>query len=245
MDSRKPSQSVCIFNALTGGVKGAFGYYDLDYYQNTNRQACDWIEKNVKPIPGKKIVVMSNMSGLDKFLAKDSSWITYGYVRHNERSEKDWDYYIDYPRFLAAEQLQNDKWPPQNTVHVISVRGVPLNAIIQRKSKASIAAYEALQKKDFATAIQLYQQYLLTDTTDENVYANYGIALASIGQLDAAIAALTKATEINPGQSQFFGLLAQLYGAKGDQQHAQQARAAQQTLDMKDLEAQGDAAQSE
>src|SRR5690606_18109272 len=33
-----PTQYV-YFNALQGGVKGAYGQYDLDYYQNTGIQA--------------------------------------------------------------------------------------------------------------------------------------------------------------------------------------------------------------
>lgn len=226
------------FNELEGGPKGAFGYYDLDYYQNTNRQAADWILKNVKPIPGKKVVVLSNMLGFEKYFAKDTSWLVFSYGRYNDRSHLVWDYYVDYPRYISAEQLQNGNWPPANVVKAFTVDDVPLSVIIERKSTDGIAANEAFEKKDWATAIQKYAAYLKTDTTDEMVYINYGIALASAGQLDPAIAAINRATQIDPSQPQYFQVLAQLYQAKGDAANAQKAMGMAQELAMHDQEAQ-------
>jgi hypothetical protein len=217
-----PNQYV-YFNELEGGVKGAFGYYDIDYYQNSGLQDAKWILRNVKPIPGRKVVVASNMLGFDKYFAKDTSWLLPYYVRYSDRHSRIWDYYITYSRFISAEQLQNEKWPPANVVFAVEEDGVPLSVIIKRRSDAGVAANEALQKKDFATAAAKYQEYIKTDTSDETAYMNYGIALASLGQLDAAIAAINKATQIDPGQAQFFQALGQIYQMKGDQQNAQNA----------------------
>jgi hypothetical protein len=234
-----PNQYV-YFNALAGGEKGAYGYYDLDYYQNTNRQLANWILKNVKPIPGRKVIVVSNMLGFDKFFAKDTSWITSDYCRYNERSQRDWDYYLDYPRFLPAEQLQNGFWPPENTVYSVMVHGVPLSVVIKNRSKDGITAYAALQKKDFATAATLYASYLKTDTTDENVWANYGIALASVGRMDEGIVAINKAVQLDPTQPQYFEILGQLYHAKGDDADAQRAMGSAQEISAKEQEMAGD-----
>ncbi len=228
------------FNELEGGPKAAFGYYDLDYYQNTNRQAAEWILKNVKPIPGRKIIVLSNMLGFDKYFAKDTSWLGAGYGRAFERSHLQWDYYVDYPRFISAEQLQSGNWPPGNVVKAFTVDGVPLSVIIQRKSYDGIAAHDAMNKKDLPTALEKFQSYLKTDTTDEAVYADYAVTLAATGQLDAAIAAMTKATQIDPGQGQFFEMLGKLYHAKGDEANANKAMAAAQELSQRDQEAQGE-----
>lgn len=217
-----PNQYV-YFNELEGGVKGAFGYYDIDYYQNSALQDANWLIKHAPHIPGRKVLVASNMMGFDKYFAKDTSWITWYYVRYGDRHTKAWDYYAGYSRFISAEQLQNGHWPPANVVFAPEVDGVPLSAVIARKSTAGIAANEALQKKDFATAAQLYADYIKTDATDENVFANYGIALASMGQIDAGIAALNEAVKFDAGNPNFYQILSQFYQAKGDNANAQKA----------------------
>jgi len=234
-----PNQTV-YFNELVGGAKGAYGNYDLDYYQNSGLQAVEWLKKNVKPTPGRKIVVRSNMSGFYNYFLTDTAWIDANYTRYNDRHSKDWDYYIANPRFLPLEQLQNNKWQLQNTVHTVSVDGVPLCIVVQRKNKDGIAAGKALEAKDFPTAVRLYESYLQTDTTDEFAYVNYGIAQASAGQLDPAIAAIQHAIRLQPGNAQFYDLLAQLYNAKGDAANAQQAHNKAQTITAEEQEAMGE-----
>lgn len=230
-----PNQYV-YFNELQGGPAGAVGYYDLDYYQNTGKQAADWIIKNVKPTPGKKIHTVSNMLGFDKYYAKDTSWLSELYGRYNERHHLEWDYYITYGRFIPPAQLQNGKWPPANVVHVIEEDGAVLAAIIQRKSRAGIAAYDSLQKNNFPAAARLYEEYLKTDNTDENVYLNYAIALASMGNLDGAVAALNNAIQLDPGNAQFYDILSKIHQSRGDMAGAQAAKNTANAIMMEEQE---------
>lgn len=235
-----PNQYV-YFNESVGGLAGAYGYYDTDYYQNTGLQAAEWILKNVKPRPGKKILIGSNMLGFGYYFEKDTSWVGAYYVRYNDRHRRDWDYYITYSRYIPAVQLQNNLWPPANVVHRIEEDGVPLCVIIERKSTAGIPAYEALEKKDFATAARKYSEYVQADPSDENAWMNYAISLASIGQIEPAIAAGKKASAIDPSNPQMYQLLAQLYQAKGDMQQAQQAMGQAQSIIMAEQELAGGA----
>jgi hypothetical protein len=46
MISNHPNQYI-YFNELYGGVEKAFGYYELDYYQNSGKVGTDWIKENV------------------------------------------------------------------------------------------------------------------------------------------------------------------------------------------------------
>ncbi len=232
-----PNQYV-YFNELIGGVEGAHGYYDTDYYQNSGLQAADWILENVEPIPGRKIIVASNMLGFDKYFRNDTAWIGSYYVRYNDRHTKEWDYYISYSRYISAEQLQNGTWPPANVVHTVEIDGVPLSVVIKRKSTAGIEAYEALQKSDFATAVRLYQEYLKHDTSDENALVNYGIALASTGQLDQAAAVVSRAAQIDAGRADIFQILSQIHQARGDNQAAQQAAMSANAIMMREQELQ-------
>ena len=230
-----PNQYV-YFNELVGGIEGANGYYDTDYYQNSGLQNAKWILKNVKPIPGKKIIVASNMVGFDKYFAKDTSWLSAAYARFNERHTKDWDYYVTYSRYISPEVLQNEKWPPANVVYEVKVKGVTLSAVIERKSKAGIAANDSLQAKNFEAAARLYAEYIQTDHSDENALVNYGIALASIGKIEEGIQAFKEAIHIDSGNPQFYQILAQLYGAKGDNAAAQQATQQANALIMRQQE---------
>jgi len=231
-----PNQYV-YFNQLVGGIKGASGYYDTDYYQNSGLQDANWIREHARITPGKKIIVASNMLGFDKYFAKDTARINYNYVRYNDRHTKDWDYYVTYSRYISAEQLQNGQWPPKNAVYEVKADGVTISAVLERKSKAGITGNEALQKQDFPTAIRAYAAYTQADPYDENAWVNYGIALASAGQMDAAVAALNKAVQIDAGNPGFFQVLAQIYKAKGDINSAQQATNSANALIMREQEA--------
>lgn len=217
-----PNQYV-YFNALTGGVKGAFGYYDIDYYQNSSLQCAKWIVKNAKPLPDRKIVIASNMQGFDDYLGKDTSWIRWYYVRYNERHKKEWDYYVGYSRYVSAEQLQNDHWPQKNAAYVVEVDGVPLSAVLERKSYAGINASDALQNNQFILSINYYAEQIAADPYDENVFINYAVALASARRMDDAVAAAQKAIALDPGRPDFYQVLAQIYAAAGDQANAQKA----------------------
>jgi tetratricopeptide (TPR) repeat protein len=234
-----PNQYV-YFNELEGGPKGAYGYYDLDYYQNTGLQACNWIIKNAKPIKGRKLLVRTNMSGFGQYFTKDSSWIEGDYGRYTERHHLNWDYYVAYPRYINEHVMQDNKWRLANVVHTIEADGVPLCVVIQRKDTSGIEANTAYEKKDFTTAAAKYAAYLATDNTDEYAYINYAIVLASIGQMDAAVKAAERATELEPGKPEFFDVLAQLYGGIGDRANAEKAMAAKNELIMEIQEMQGD-----
>jgi tetratricopeptide (TPR) repeat protein len=209
---------------VMGGMKGAYGFYDIDYYQNSGRQAAEWILKNVKPILGRKILVRSNMGGFDKYFANDTSWIMNDYGRYGERHWKDWDYYVAYPRYISTELMQHNKWNLQNTIHAVTLDGVPLCVVLKRTSYAGTAANDAYIKKDYATAAQKYAEYIAQDTTDEFAYLTYGVALANIGQVDAAITQVNKAIKLDPSRPDFYDILSQLYMSTGNQQAAQQAK---------------------
>lgn len=231
-----PNQYV-YFNSLIGGIEGANGYYDTDYYQNSALQDAKWIiAHGKKPEGAKKIIVASNMLGFDRYFAKDSSRISNYYLRFEERHKKDWDYYVTYSRFITPEVLQNEKWPPANVAYAVKVDGVTISAVIERKSKACIAANDSLQAKNYPAAIRLYDEYLKTDATDEYLLINYGIAQASIGNIDAAINAIKQATQINSGNPEFYKLLSQLYSVKGDPAQSQQAASQANALIMRQQE---------
>ncbi len=225
-----PNQYV-YFNESIGGLKGAFGYYETDYYQNTNKQAAEYLRTHVKPIPGRKIIVRSSMRDIDIYLGKDTSWMVSDYGKYNERHEKVWDYFISYSRALPPELLQAGNWPPKNSWHIISQDGVPLCAIEIRKSTEGIEAAAAFKRNSFDTAIVKYEAFLKADPDDANAWLNYAMALVQTNNADKAIAAfntllaldITTAETLRlgaQGEYTVYDILASMYQAKGDNANA-------------------------
>ncbi|MFA6149794.1 MAG: tetratricopeptide repeat protein [Chitinophagaceae bacterium] len=210
------------FNELSGGIKKAVGVYDLDYYQNSGKQAADWIKENTKVKNGKTIVA-SNMSQIDRYFAQDTTHFLGKYVRLNDRDTKDWDYYITYSRYISLAQLESGSWPPANAVHVISVDGVPLSAVLERKTKLDMAASFAMDQQKLDSAFYLYQQAVTVDPSNELVLVKYATLFAQRGDIQNAMITLDQAIKIDAGNPAIYNLQAQIYRAVGDAAKAQEA----------------------
>lgn len=210
------------FNEFSGGVKKAIGVYDLDYYQNSGKQAAEWIKKNTK-VQGRKTKVVSNMSSIDKYFTLDSNHFLGDYVRYNDRDTKDWDYYITYSRFISIAQLEAGTWPPKNAVHVISVDGVPISAVLERKTKLDIAANKAMESQKLDSAFTLYQQAVAADASNDGVLVKYATILAMRGDVQNALKILDQAINIDAGNPAIYNLQMQIFRAIGDNNKAQQA----------------------
>jgi hypothetical protein len=210
------------FNEFAGGIKKAIGVYDLDYYQNSGKQAAEWIKKNSISKSG-KIKVMSNMSYIGNYFTKDTAKYIGDYVRYNDRDTKDWDYYITYARFISIAQLERGTWPPKNAVHVISVDGVPISAVLERKTKLDMAANAAMESQKLDSAYSLYQQAVAIDASNDYVLVKYATLLAQRGDIQNALSTLDQAINIDGGNPAIYNLQVQIYRAIGDNNRAQQA----------------------
>lgn len=220
--SNHPNQYV-YFNQFVGGIKGAYGYYETDYYQNSALQAAKWIRKNLRAKhQHEKIKILSNMGGWDQYFGEDTTWIKAEYGRWRERDHLNWDYYIAYSRFVSPYMLQHNKWPPANVVHAVTAGGVPLCVVIERKNKDDIAAFDSLNAGNYASAAQLYAQHLTSDKSNENTWYYYAISLANTGKINEAIQAIQNAIDIDSESNpEWFQILSKLYTQIGDQQNAQ------------------------
>lgn len=213
------------FNAFVGGINGANGKYDLDYYQTTNREMGRWLKNNaVRKTDGTKVKVFTNMDGnyAHEYMAEDTSWAFVDYKRYYERSTADYDYYLTYNRFLEINHLKNKQFPPCNAVHTIELRGVPIAAILKRTDNSAFLAFQALNQNEFEKAVELYEKAFSQDgQCDGHEVFYYALALAQSNRVPDAISAMNKAIILDNGRPEFFELLAQLYAAVGDQANAQ------------------------
>ncbi len=220
MISNHPNQYI-YFNELFGGVEKAFGYYELDYYQNSGKVGTDWIKEHILKNQKGKVKILSNLGTIDKyFFDADTALVYTSYGRWRERDHLDWDYYVAYSRFIEPENLQNHAWPPKNIVHEVKVDNTPVLIIIERKNKGDIEAFQALEKNDFATALAKYQENLKYDDSNEYIWYYYAITLANVGQLDMSIQAMKKALDLNGSNPEWYQLIAKLYNQKGETAYA-------------------------
>jgi hypothetical protein len=210
------------FNEFSGGIKKAIGVYDLDYYQNSGKQAADWIKQNTT-IKNRKTIVASNMSEIFRYFEKDSNNFSGIYVRYNDRDTKDWDYYITYSRYISLAQLEAGAWPPKSAVHIIENDGVPLSAVLERKTKLDMAAHAAMESQKLDSAFALYQQAVAIDASNDAVLVRYATLFAQKGDIQNALATLEQALKIDAGNPAIYNLQLQIYRAIGDNGKAQQA----------------------
>lgn len=226
-----PNQYV-YFNEFVGGIKGAEGNYELDYYYNSSQQQVDWLLKNAQSFDGKKkSLVLSNMGGFGpNCLQGDTSTIDAAYLSYSRIGSQPWDYYLLFPRLVPEGLVTNKSWLPKNAVHVVSIDGVPLSAIIKRTDTFDLAAARAMEVKDFTTAAADYAQSLRNYSNNTIGMLNYANALAQGNRLPEAIGVLQEVTKINPEDANAWQFLAQVYNASGNAAAARDAQSRAQNI---------------
>ena len=133
------------YNQIVGGLNGAFGNYETDYYFVSQTEASEWLidylEKKNNQAPLK---VKATYSVLWQF--RNHPGIETSYFRYEERSQSDWDYAIVVSRYVSPYQLNNKQWPPDNAIHVIYADKIPVCAVLERRSKDDFYGYKALSE---------------------------------------------------------------------------------------------------
>ena len=100
------------YNQFVGGLKGAYGNYETDYYYVSQTEASEWLIDYLKE---KKItgpVKVKATYSVD-WLFRNHPEIETSYFRYEERSQSDWDYAIVVNRYISPFQLKNNIWPPK------------------------------------------------------------------------------------------------------------------------------------
>lgn len=141
------------FNKAFGGMKNAYGNYELDYYYHTTRAACEWLQANAEaPVvvegdslykPNPKIQVATwHQPSVAYFLRKDTARFSVKFSRWDKLSESDWDYGIYPITGIDPAELKNKKsFPPVNCVHTIEVDGYPICFIVRHENKSDLMAF--------------------------------------------------------------------------------------------------------
>jgi len=117
------------FSPIVGGVEGAYGKYEIDYWGFAIKPAIDWLAEHIEEAssPARVRMYYGEQIKLRYYTEKIPSL---NYVAAAPKSP-DWDYSIV---MLTEAKFNKDllnNWPPKHTVHEVKVDGVTVAAIVK------------------------------------------------------------------------------------------------------------------
>ncbi len=212
------------FNEFIGGIDGAYGNYEMDYYYHSTREASEWVIANAQKNgleTGDKIIVSSwHPSSVGYFFRNDTSKFHPGFLRWRERGNNDWDYAIFAITGIEPEQIKSEHFPPKNTVHTIDVDGKPICLILKREDKSDWIGFQYKSVDKIDSAVYYFHKALEADEYNEVVMINLIEVYFQIGMLDSAKLYIDRVLDFLPLNESANFYLAHYYLAKNDLDNA-------------------------
>ncbi|HEX7585281.1 MAG TPA: tetratricopeptide repeat protein, partial [Prolixibacteraceae bacterium] len=197
------------YNQFTGGLKGAYGNYETDYYYHTMRAGAEWLQEYLKSKPDTgKIIVGGNFPS--QWYFRGNKAVKFVYFPYQNRSEYNWDYAIIANSYIPPFQLKNKLWPPANTIHTIFADGIPVCAVIERLTKDDFYGIGELEKGDNIKSALLFQNALKLDPQNELICYKFAESLIASDQSSQAEQVLKTCLEINPEYEKAWSLFGDL-----------------------------------
>lgn len=202
------------FNPIGGGMKGAFGNFETDYWGISVKEAIHWLEK--------ENILSENMPdtirlGTHYFYnvrrqLSDKYKVKVVYVRYNRRYTEDWDYGIFPSRYIRGAHLRAGTWPNSKTVHVVKANGVPLLAIEKDLTDDALRGEQALQAARWEESIEAFTREVNNHPDNETAWLGLANANINVRNFAASIDAANRALEVAPESENayFYRGLAQL-----------------------------------
>ncbi|WP_298320161.1 hypothetical protein [uncultured Aquimarina sp.] len=170
------------FSPIVGGVSGAFGNYEIDYYGVAVKSAVDWLEENVgdKDDPPKVRMYYGSQTKLN-YQNEEKTGLKY---IKDRRSSLDWDYSI----VLLAEGKYNKdhinvNWSKENTIHEVKIDDIPICFIIKNHKNTDRHITELRSELKKKPSSSKYGQLALLEY-DQGNYYNSVNALKEAVRLD-------------------------------------------------------------
>lgn len=194
-----PNQYV-YFNELIGGVDGAYGKFETDYYGNSMRAGVDWIFENYPEFKkGPGLITMTAETNCANYYTRkvnDSMVVTWS--RDYEKYKQNWDFALISTRTMSKAQIESGIFPPKGTVHSIMVDGTPILAIVKRPNDFMQKGYVHMEQNAFDSAALEFSKYLDYDSLCEEAWYQLGFCYLNLGQYDEAESALKSSLKLYP-----------------------------------------------
>jgi Tfp pilus assembly protein PilF len=214
-----PHYSYVYFNPLIGGVNGAYGKFETDYWGITTRQGIEWLEKEgiLRKDMKEPVVIATNMFyGVQQLTAKYGDMVKLKYLKWEKRCDDAWDYALYPTRFIDGNTLQKGLWPPDNAVHIIKAGGAPILAVLKDNGKNCTLGFASLKLGDWQGAINYLQKEVEAVPDNDLAWANLAMAYQNNNQLEESKQAAEKALAISPDDVQACNLIGTYWLNKND-----------------------------
>lgn len=203
------------YNEFAGGLKGAYGNYETDYYYHSMRQGAEWLREYLKGNPANDSVIVGGNFPIQWYFRNDKN-TTFVYFPWQKRSEYNWDYAIVANSYIPPYQLKNKIWPPQNTIHTVMADGVPVCAVVERLTKDDYLAIAEQNKGNNIKSALLFENAVKFDPQNEWICYKFAEVLLANGNEDQASAMLNQCLQTNPGFEKALILLGDIAMKKND-----------------------------
>lgn len=207
------------YNETVGGVNGAYGRYELDYYFNAMRPTVDWFNKHVLDSlkPGDTVVVATNASKQLDFYYKDDKRVKIVYTNYYNRNMIAWDYGVFSAKGVNPHHIQQGTFPHAGTIYTEKVGNAVLGFCIRRPSTLDMEAFELNKQNRFYETIEKATQYInAVDSNDAAVHNYLANAYLQTAQLDKAEVEARKVLALHPNHTGGLGVLGQTYMNRND-----------------------------
>lgn len=194
-----PNQYV-YFNELIGGIDGAFGKFETDYYGNSMRAGVEWIFENYPEYKQKPALftMTAETNCANYYTRKVNDSIVVTWSRDYEKYKQNWDFALISSRTMSKAQIENGLFPPKGTVHTIKVDNTPILAIVKRPNSFMQQGYAFMERSLFDSAALNFKSYLEFDSMCEEAWYQLGFCYLNLGNYEEAEQALQKSIRLYP-----------------------------------------------
>ena len=195
------------YNQIVGGVDKAYRKYETDYYLVSLKPGTEWIKKNILPGQKNNTIIISNAPSatIGYYFRNFSDTVSLPYTRYYDRGLYNWDYAVFFMNYIDPYQIRTGIWPPKNTVHEVTVDGVPVCAVVKRENRDDYRGVklmnEAIKAGNAGMMIQgtdLLEKAIEYDKYNEVAYLTLAHGYIMLGQFNLARQKLNELLTIYP-----------------------------------------------
>lgn len=223
---RNPQIPYVYFNPVAGGIGGAFGQYETDYWGLSIRQGIEWMEAQgiLKPDMEEPVVIATNMlNPMRLFTAKYGDKVRLKYLKWDRRCDDAWDYALYPTRFVDGSALRRGYWPPDNTVHLVKANGTPILAILKDNGRNCALGVAAYKLNDWEGAVERFEAEVQNVPDNEVAWGYLAQSLMNLNRLDSSKVAAEKVLDIAPDDMSAGNLIGIYWLNKNEGEKAQAA----------------------
>lgn len=188
------------FNPLAGGISGANGNYETDYWGVGARQALEWMEEEgilSENMEGQVTIATHFVHPVKLYLAKYGDKVRVIYQRFNQRYERPWDYGVFPSRYIRGPHLRSGNWPNSRSIHEVTANGVPLVSV-EKGGGPVFDGEVAFKERDYETAARNFQIEVEQYPDNELAWMKLAMSYVNLGRFQEAKNAADNMLKVAP-----------------------------------------------